>query len=472
MSIGKNDLAAKGKIENYIPYVMKKNAVLKGSLTTTSDYMDINSLMPKSSTPAVKDTSALTVVEIPGDLDLTLNTSFKKLIYDTYTMSDVAGTVKVKDHTLQLEGLQLNMLGSTMALKGSYSTFNPNRPLVDMDLQVKSLSVKQAFQAFSTVQKFAPIAEKLNGSISTNLKFKGALMKDMMPDLTSVSAYGLILSDALGLVNLNTFGKIADVLKMDKLRNPTLEKINLSFDVAGGKATVKPMDFKLGSYKANISGSTGLDQVLNFVLTLDIPRNEFGSKANSVLDGLVKDASKKGVNVSLGDIIPVTILIGGTATDPKITTGIKSAMAGLAEDMKKQALEQIQQKKEELVVKAKEEVSNLIAQADAQAAKIIAEAENQSLKLMQSANKAADEVRFAADSTASRIVSEGKKNGAVAEIIAKKGAEKVKKEGYDKAGKIVTEAQKQSDALIARARAEADKIKQDALNKVNNAKTP
>lgn len=473
MTIGKNDLAATGKLENYIPYFIKKNAVLKGSLSTTSNYMDINSLMPKSSsTPAATDTAALTVVEIPGDMDLTLSTSFSKLIYDTYDMSNVNGTVKVKDHTLLLEGLNLNMLGGAMALKGSYSTFDPARPMVDMDLQVKNLEVKQAFQAFNPVQKFAPIAGKINGVISTNLKFKGALKKNMMPELTSVSAYGLVLSDVLSLVNLNTFSKIADVLKMEKLRNPSLEKINLSFDIVNGQATVKPMDFKLGSYKANISGTTGLDQVLNFILTLDIPRSEFGTKANTVLDGLVKDASKKGVNVSLGDMIPVTILIGGTATNPKITTGIKSAMEGLAADMKKQALEQVQQKKEELVVKAKEEVSSLIAQADAEAAKIIAEAEKQSQKIMQSANKAADEVRSAADSTANRLMVEGKKNGYIAEIASKKGASIVKKEGYDKAGKIVAEAQKQSDALLAKARSEADKIKQDALNRVNNAKIP
>jgi hypothetical protein len=468
MTTGKNDLAANGRIENYIPFIMKKNAVLKGSLTTASNFMDINSLMAgTTATPAVKDTSALTVVEIPGDMDLTLSTSFKQLIYDTYDMKDVAGTVKVKDHTLLLDGLQLSMLGGSMGMKGSYSTFNPDKPLVDMDLQVKNLDVKQAFQAFNSIQKFAPIANKLNGKISTNLKFKGALKKDMMPELTSVAANGLVLSDILGLSNLNTFGKIADVLKMEKLRNPSLEKINLSFDIIDGKATVKPMDFKLGSYKANISGSTGLDQVLNFVLTLDIPRNEFGTKANNVLDGLVKDASKKGVNVSVGDIVPVTILIGGTATDPKITTGIKSAMAGMVENIKKQAIAEVEKKKEELVVKAKEEVSSLIAQADAEAAKIIAEAGKQSQKLMVSANKAADEVRFAADSSANRLIAEGKKNGSIAEMVAKKGAEKIKKEGNVKAIKVVTEAQKQSDAILNKARAEADKLKQDALNRVN-----
>jgi len=473
MTIGKSDLAANGKVENYIPFIMKKNAVLKGSLTTTSNFMDINSLIASSaSAPVATNTNALTVVEIPGDLDITLSTSFKQLIYDNYKMSDVAGTVKVKDHTLLLEGLQLSMLGGSMALKGSYSTFNPDKPLVDMDLQVKNVDVKQTFQAFTSIQKFAPIANKLSGLISSNLKFKGALKKDMMPELTSISAYGLVLSDVLSLANLNTFGKIADVLKMEKLRNPSLEKINLSFDVVDGRATVKPTDFKLGSYKANIAGTTGLDQVLNFILTLDIPRSEFGTKANNVLDGLVKDASKKGVNVNLGDIIPVTILIGGTATDPKITTGIKSAMASLAEDMKKQVIAEVEKKKEELVVKAKEEASSLIAEADAQAAKIIAEAEKQSLKLMQSANKAADDVRLAADSSAKMLIAEGKKNGYIAEIAAKKGAEKIKKEGDTQATKVISVAQKQSDAIISKARAEADKIKQDALNRVNSTKIP
>jgi len=467
MTVGKSDLAANGKVENYIPYVMKKNAVLKGSLTTTSGFMDINSLMAGSSSkPAAKDTTALTIVEIPANMDLTLNTTISRLIYDTYDMRDVKGIVKVKDHTLLLEGLQVHMLGGSMAMTGSYNTYNPAKPLVDMDLQVKNVDVKQTFQAFGPMQKFAPVAGKLNGAISTNLKFKGALKKNMMPELTSISAYGLVLSDILGLTNVNTFGKIADLLKMEKLRNPSLEKINLSFDVVDGKATVKPMDFKLGSYKANFSGTTGLDQVLNFILTLDIPRSDFGNKANSVLDGLVKDASKKGVNVNLGDIIPVTILIGGTATNPKITSGIKSAMAGLAEDMKKQAMQQVEKKKEELISKAKDEATNLVSQADAEAAKIIAEAEKESQKLIQSANSAAAKVRLAADSTASRVTSEGKKNGYIAEIASKKVAEKVKKEGDVKAGKMVTEAQKQSDAIISRARAEAAKVKQDALNRV------
>ena len=95
------------------------------------------------------------------------------------------------------------------------------------------------------------------------------------------------MSNLLSVENINTFNVIADVLKIEKLRRPSIEKINLSFDLVDGKATVKPMDFKLASYKSNFSGTIGLDQAINFILTLDIPRADFGGSANNVLNGLV-----------------------------------------------------------------------------------------------------------------------------------------------------------------------------------------
>jgi len=374
--------------------------------------------------------------------------------------------VLVKDKALNLEGLTMNTLGGSLAVKGVYSTANPSRPNVDVELNIKNVDVQKSFNTFSTIKQLAPIAEKLSGAISTTVKFKGNLKQNMMPELTSVTAYGLLLSDVLKFGNTNTFSKIADALKMEKLRNPSVEKINLSFDLVNGIATVKPMDFKLGSYKANFSGTTALDKNINFVLTLNIPRSDFGSKANSVLSGLVNDARKKGVDVTVGDMVPVTLLIGGTFTDPTIKTGIKSAMTDVVEDVKKQALEQVAKKKEEMVNKAKEEAGNLIAKADAQAAKLISDAEKQGQKLVDAAQAAADKVRSTADSTASKLVVEGKKKGPIAELAAKKAGEKMKKDAGVKADGLVNEARKQKEAIIARAKVDADKLKQDALNKV------
>jgi cell division septum initiation protein DivIVA len=462
MRIGANDLKADGRIGNYMPYFLRKTAVLTGSLTTSSDRMDLNSLIPSSAQSAVKDTSALSVVEIPGNIDVVLSSSFGRLIYDNYDMRNVAGSILIKDKALKINNLKMQMLGGGFTLNGTYNTFDPEKPKVDMDMKINEVDVKQAFQAFNTIKTFAPVCEKLNGRLTTNLKFNGDLKEDMMPDLASLSGAGLILSNLLSVENINTFNVIADVLKIEKLRRPSIEKINLSFDLVDGKATVKPMDFKLASYKSNFSGTIGLDQAINFILTLDIPRADFGGSANNVLNGLVSDASKKGMKVSMGDVVPVTLLIGGTVRDPKVTAGIKQALSGVVEDLKQQAIAQVQKKKEEVVAKAKDEANKLIEEADAQAAKVIAAARQQSDALLKSARSTSDKMRAQADSVANKVIAEGKKNGMLAELAAKKSAEKIRKEADTKAGKVMEEAKIKSDAILNKANEEAARLKQQA----------
>ena len=81
VKVGKNDVRAKGSLSNYIPYFLK-NETLKGSLTLNSDYLNLNDFMTSSSSgsesTAVTDTSALGVIEVPVNLDLSMKANFRK----------------------------------------------------------------------------------------------------------------------------------------------------------------------------------------------------------------------------------------------------------------------------------------------------------------------------------------------------------------------------------------------------------
>lgn len=467
--IGKSDLTANGLISSYLPYFLKKEGVLTAAVKTTSSHLDLNELMGIAPTDSKSGSNATASgpIEIPDKLNLTLNSRFDEVLYSSYSMKNVNGALRVKDKAIWMDNLDLDMLGGSFLLKGSYTTQAPKPPVADLRISVNNLRVAEAAKSFESFRKYVPIAEKITGALHADLSVVSTLKADMSPELTQVSAKGLMLSDLLGISGVNALSGIADALKMEKLRNPSIEKVNLSFDVLDGKVNVKPMDFKFGGYKANFSGNTGLDQKLNFILNLEIPRAEFGQKANEVLQSMLSKAATAGIKVNPGDIIPVTILIGGTATDPKITTGIKQALSSLAEDLKQQAVAEIQKKKEEVIQKGKEEVSNLIEQADARAAKLLSEAETQGQKLLDAGRLAADKARQLSDSTASRLVDEASKNGPIAALAARKAAEKVRKEGNAKADRLMAEAQAQKDALMGKARAEADKIKQDANDQVN-----
>jgi len=470
LKAGKSDLSAKGKLQNYLAYFLKKNGVLTGTLTTNSSLINAADFMAASTTTSAKSDTAstLSVVEIPANIDFTMNSSFGKIIYNKYEMTHVAGIVRIKDRELLLDGLKLNMLDGQITMNGKYNTLNPKKPLVDFAFDISQVDVKKAFKTFNTVQKLVPIAEKTSGRISTKMVLKTALDEHMNPVLSTLNGNGTLTSPLLQIENVSTLNKIAEVLKMDKFRKLSLEKINLSYEFTDGKVYVKPFDIKTGNIKTNLSGWTAFDKTIGYTMNLDIPRSEFGGKANGVLNNLISDANKKtGSNIKAGETIPVALIIGGTITNPTIKTGLKSVMASAVEDLKNQAKEELQKKKEEVVAKVKTEVNNLISDADARAAKLIDEAQKQADNITKTAQAAADKVKTEAAKQADQLITEGNKKGAIAGFAAKKAADKVKKEADVKAGKLVDEARKQSQSVIDKARAEADKLKQDARTKVN-----
>lgn len=463
--IGKNDFTVSGKLDNPMAWFFSKGD-LKGTMELNSSYFNVNDFMPvQVEGSAAIDTSSMAIIEIPDGIDFTMNAAFGQVLYDNMDLRNVKGRLLVKNQKLKLENISMNTLDGAIAVNGTYSTAVPGKPEVDFLLDIKDVDVQQAFKTFNTMQKLAPIAGMANGKISTQLGLKTDLDGKMMPIYSSINGDGNLKSPSLTFSNVKSFSKLADALKMDKLKNWVIEKVNLSFEVVDGKVFVKPFETAIGKTKAGISGWNSFDETMEYVMQLSIPRSEFGGAANNVLNNLITEVNKKGANFSAGDVIPVAVMISGTVRDPKVSVSLKNMSLNLMEDMKQQIKETIQQKKEEAVEKVREEAGKYIEEANARAQKILAEAQKQTDGIMKVANESAAKVRAESNKRADQLIAEGKKNGMIAEMAAKKAAESTRKEGDKQAGNLVAEAQKQADNLMAKARQESDKIVLEARDK-------
>lgn len=465
MQTGKSDLSANGKIQNYLPFFLKKDEVLVGNFAVKSNYLDINQLMPASSGSTKADSVSGKGIEVPGNINMQLKGAFGKLIYDKYTMNNVSGIVSVKDKKITFTDLTMNMIGGAIAISGTYNATIPAKPLVDMVFDMKNVDVQRAFSTFSTVEKLAPIIAKTKGLISAHLQMKTSLDGNLSPVLSSLTGSGNLLSALLTIANVNTLDKIADVLKMDKLRKWSLEKVNLSYEFMDGKVFVKPFPVTFGNIKANLGGSTGFDKSINYTINLEIPRSEFGGQANNVLNNLVTLANKQGAKFSLGDQVPITLLVGGTILAPKITTNLKRSMNSAIDELKNQAMEELNKKKAEAEAKAREGANKLINDADANAEKLITEAARQGQQLIDAGKATADKLKAEAATRADQLRAEGKKNGPIATLAANTAANQVNKEAAAQATKLIAEAQKQSQSIQDKARAQAAVLKQQARDK-------
>lgn len=445
--IGKSDIQMDGKVENFLQYALK-DSLLKGSFNLNSSLMDINELMSSSdtskpATAAPADTAAMTVAEVPSNLDVRLNANIGKLLYDNLTITKVNGGVTIRDSKMTLDNLKLTIdeLEGTMALSGVYSTQNVKKPKVDFDADIANFDISKTFKMFNSVQKLAPIGQYAKGKFGTTLKFTANLDEHMDPDMKTLTGGGRLITNSVVVEGFEPINKLADALKQEKYKRMTFENVNVSYHFADGRLMVDEMPIKSGNITGTVKGSTGFDQTIDYTWKLEIPRAEFGTQANAAAGSLLDQLNKQaGTNVKLGDKVKIKAMFGGTVTKPTLKTDLFNPEQGAKEQVKELITQGVDMAKE----KAREEAEKIMKDAQAQADKLKADA-----KVLADKTKA--EGYAAIDKNIEDI------KNPIAKASAKLAAPAAKKEVDKKAQVILDEANKKADQILINAKAESDK---------------
>jgi chemotaxis protein histidine kinase CheA len=243
----------------------------------------------------------------------------------------------------------------------------------------------------------------------------------MNPVYQSLNGAGRLQTQNVVLSNYAPLNKVADAIKMDKYKRLSLNNTNLSFKFKDGGVDVEPFDIKAGDSKLTVQGRSNFDQTINFPLTFDMARSDFGGAANNMLNGLVAQANSKGTNFSLGERVQLNALLTGTAKNPVVKTNLKAAAGNMVDDLKNKAKEEIDKKKAELEAKAKAELDKKKAEAEAALNKTKAEAEAKAKAEADKAKAEAERLKKEAEAKAKAEADKAKK---AAEEKAKKEAEK------------------------------------------------
>ena len=167
MKIGRNDISASGKLENFVAYALH-NKTLTGTLNITSNYFNVSDFMSSTDvkpteskvSEAKPDTSKLTVIEIPKNLNFTMQAGFKQLVYDKMNITNAKGILKIADGIMSFKDLGFQAFGGDLLMNGQYNTSDPQKPAVNLDLAINNVIFKEITKQVETLKKFVPIFEK------------------------------------------------------------------------------------------------------------------------------------------------------------------------------------------------------------------------------------------------------------------------------------------------------------------------
>jgi len=451
--IGKSDISANGKIENFIEYAFSDDEALTGQFNMSSNLMDLNEFMSdeveveQAGTGTGVEEEPLSVIEIPGNIDFMLNTTMKKVVFDNMDIDNIKGELVIKDQKVNMNNLFMNLLEGSMVMNGYYETVNAKQPGFSYDMAIDGFDIETVVSTFDMVAEMAPYAKNMKGKFNTSLTVDGVLDQEMMPDLSTLTGNGVMQTKNIKAEGFKALDKLSAVLKNDKFSKLEINNTQVKYSFKEGRVYTEPFDIEMGPITGQMSGSNGFDQTMDNTMTLKVPSEELG--AGDAVNKLNGQAGKLGMDLKATEFVMVDVTMKGTVTDPIVGVNLKDAVGSIVDDVKEQIVEQVEEKIEEVK-------EDLKGQAKEQADKLLATAQKQADGIKAEGKKSADKVRAEGVTQSNELKNKG------GNFLEKKAnqlaAKEVLKQAEKNALKVESEANKRADDVMDKAQKEADKL--------------
>ncbi len=331
--VGNSDLKLNSSFENYLGYILK-DGMLKGTLNIQSNKLDLNDFMTElTDTTLIAPYSELgeepgstkkvpTLLLIPQNIDFKMNTSLKEVLVKDMMLKHINGELTIKDSKANMNNLSFESLGGTLAMNGYYSTANPKAPELKGALQMNHIEFITAYKELDMVKELVPLFENLKGSFWGSMHIETTFDVEMNPILNTMQAKGNLSTKDLSLSGIKTVDEIVNAVENPKLKEWKVKDINVDFTIKDGRLITEPFDLKLGNYNINLSGSTGLDQTIDYKGEIRLPHSTTNHSSSNVINLNIK----------------------GTFSSPKVSVDTQSIIKQAATSLGDKALQELGKK--------------------------------------------------------------------------------------------------------------------------------
>ena len=281
IKFGESNASVTGTITGIEPYLRNKG-LLKGNLDLVADYLNLNELMDLANgfgapdslveqTEKLDENNESTPFIVPFGVDVNMNTTIKKALYEDAEFRNIAGRVYVKDGVLVLEEMGLTNDAARMQLTAMYRTPRVNHLFLGFDFHLLDIKIDKLIAMIPEVDTILPMLKAFSGNAEFHFAAETYLNSNYEVKYSTLRGAAAINGRDLVVLDNDTYNNIAKKLRFSKKTQNKIDSLSTEITIFRNEIDVYPFLLSIDKYQAIISGRHNLDLTYDYNISLIKP---------------------------------------------------------------------------------------------------------------------------------------------------------------------------------------------------------
>ena len=281
LKFGQSDVNLTGIITG-IESFLHSSGLLKGNLELVANYLNLNELIafvngfgaPDSLVEQAEQIAAETGDSpflVPFGIDVNMNTTIKKALYEETEFRNIAGRVYVKDGVLVLEEMGLTNDAARMQLTAMYRTPRMNHLFLGFDFHLLDIKIDKLIAMIPEVDTLLPMLKAFSGNAEFHFAAETYLKSNYDIKYSTLRGAAAINGHDLVVLDNDTYKKIAKKLMFSKKTENKIDSLSTEITIYKNEIDVYPFLLSIDKYSAIISGRHNLDLTYDYNISLVKP---------------------------------------------------------------------------------------------------------------------------------------------------------------------------------------------------------
>lgn len=194
------------------------------------------------------------VIQFPENVTLDLDFTAKNVSYETFSSTDVKGTLTYKPGLLTFKSLDMKSLDGTISGNG-FIVQNANKTFMSRgDFSFSEIDINKAFGSFHNFGQDFIIASNLSGSLSGNVSLLLPMDSRFKISPEKIIADGTYNLRNGALINFEPVKQLSDFIELSELGNIHFQNLENDFYIRNNVLFIPQMDVKSSAADLTVNG--------------------------------------------------------------------------------------------------------------------------------------------------------------------------------------------------------------------------